>query len=124
MEGKFQNNREYNTLDLFRIIIEVSKIFELEVPEGNTSCNNCPFKHNKYSCLYLSDTKFCSQYDFTKTIISEAPHKDMMRFHKEVTNEEMVDLLSQFPKDAVIAVECCNPRTMKYNKNDNTIRID
>jgi hypothetical protein len=48
----------------------------------------------------------------------------MITFHKEVSNEEMISLLSQFPKDAAVAVECCNPRTMKYNKDDNTIRID
>ena len=102
----------------------MSKIFELEVPEGNTKCDACPFIHNKYSCLYLSETKFCSQYDFTKVKISQAPHKDMITFHKEVSNEEMISLLSQFPKDAAVAVECCNPRAMKYNKDDNTIRID
>ena len=102
----------------------MSKIFELEVPEGNTPCSDCPFVHNKYSCFYLSETKFCSQYDFTKVKISQAPYKEMVTFHKEVSNEEMIDLLSQFPKDAVVAVECCNPRTMKYNKEDNSIRID
>jgi hypothetical protein len=102
----------------------MSKIFELEVPEGNTSCCSCPFIHNKYSCLYLSESKLCSQYDFLKAKISEAPNKEIKCFHTEVTNEEMVNLLLQFPKDAVVAVECCNPRTMKYNKDDNTIRID
>lgn len=102
----------------------MSKIFELEAPEGNTSCSNCPFIFNKYNCLYLSETKLCSQYDFTQAKISEAPNKEIIRFHNEVTNEEMINLLSQFPKDAAVAVECCNPRTMKYNKEDNSIRID
>lgn len=102
----------------------MSKLFELEVPEGNTSCRNCPFVNKKYNCLYLLETKLCSQYDFTQAKISQAPHKEVITFHKEVSNEEMMNLLSQYPKDAVVAVECCNPRTMKYNKEDNSIRID
>lgn len=102
----------------------MNKIFDLEVPEGNTSCSDCPFVHNRKTCLYLSESKLCSQYDFTKLLLKQAPNKEVHRFHTEVTNEEMITLLSQYPPKSKVVVECCNPRTMRYNKDDDTIRID
>lgn len=103
--------------------IDLTKIFDLEVPKGNTSCNDCPFIQNRNCCLYLSETKLCSQYDFTKIKLKESMKRNV-RFGGDVTNEQMIALLLQFPSDARIAIECCNPRTMRYNKEDNSIRID
>ena len=46
------------------------------------------------------------------------------QFGSEITNEELIKLLSQHPLDAKVTIECCNPKLMKYNESDNTIRID
>ena len=46
------------------------------------------------------------------------------QFGSEITNEELIKLLSQHPLDAKVTIECCNPKLMKYNEGDNTIRID
>jgi hypothetical protein len=101
----------------------MSKLFEIEVEEGNTSCDYCPFIHNRHACLWLSESKLCSQYNFHTAKIKES-NSVIKRFTTPVTNKEMVNLLSQYPSDSIVAVECCNPRTMRYNPDDNTIRID
>jgi len=41
-----------------------------------------------------------------------------------ITKKELIDLISEFPDDAKVVVECCNVKKLKYNKEDNTIRID
>ena len=42
----------------------------------------------------------------------------------QVTNKELQDLLKQYPDDAIVAVEYCNIREMKYIKESNIIVID
>lgn len=41
-----------------------------------------------------------------------------------VTNKELQDLLKQYPDDAIVAIEYCNIRDMKYFKESNIIAID
>lgn len=43
---------------------------------------------------------------------------------KDLTNKEFIELLKQYPEDAYISVECCNPRAMVYDIKNNLIRID
>lgn len=95
--------------------------FQFEAPEGNTNCSNCPFSNDDKMCKHLSGVDLCNDYDFNKAKITIV---DDTLFGCEVTNKELVDLLSKYPADAKIAIECCNPETMRYNKEDNTIRID
>lgn len=41
-----------------------------------------------------------------------------------VTNKELQDLLKQYPDDAIVAIEYCDIREMKYIKERNLIVID
>ena len=42
----------------------------------------------------------------------------------EITNKELQDLLKQYPNDAIVTIEYCNIREMKYFKESNIIVID
>lgn len=42
----------------------------------------------------------------------------------QVTNKELQDLLKQYPDDAIVAIEYCNIRELKYIKDRNLIEID
>lgn len=95
--------------------------FQFEAPEGETNCPNCPFKNDSAMCVHIVKNNFCNDYNFNDAKITMI---DDILFGNEVTNKELTDLLSQYPEDAKIAIECCNPNTMHYNKEDNTIRID
>lgn len=41
-----------------------------------------------------------------------------------VTNKELQNLLKQYPDDAIVVIEYCNIRDMKYFKESNIIAID
>jgi hypothetical protein len=43
---------------------------------------------------------------------------------KQVTNKELQELLKQYPDDAIVVVEYCNIRALRYNKERNLITID
>lgn len=43
---------------------------------------------------------------------------------KQVTNKELQDLLKQYPDDAIVVIEYCNIRDLKYFKERNLIAID
>ena len=45
-------------------------------------------------------------------------------FFKTVTNGELQDILSQYPKDATVAVEYCDVKNLKYFPDRNFIAID
>lgn len=95
--------------------------FQFEAPEGKTNCPDCPFKNDNTMCVRLVENNLCNDYNFNE---SKIIFVDDTLFGCEVTNKELVDLLSKYPEDAKISIECCNPNTMRYNKEDNTIRID
>lgn len=46
------------------------------------------------------------------------------RCMNEVTNADLKALLDQCPDDAIISVEYCNPKSIRYVKETNTIHID
>lgn len=46
------------------------------------------------------------------------------KFSNTVTNEELINILSKFPKDAVIGIEYCNPKKLQYFPDRNFIAID
>lgn len=41
-----------------------------------------------------------------------------------MTNAELQEILKQYPDNALISVECCNPRKLVYDEKNNLIRID
>ena len=45
-------------------------------------------------------------------------------FSKTVTNGKLQDILSQYPKDANVAVEYCDVKNLKYFPDRNFITID
>jgi hypothetical protein len=42
----------------------------------------------------------------------------------QVTNKELQDLLKQYPDDAIVVIEYCNIRELKYIEERNLIVID
>ena len=48
----------------------------------------------------------------------------LYRFSWTVKNEELQNILSQYPKDAVVAVEYCDVKNLKYFPDRNFIAID
>lgn len=46
------------------------------------------------------------------------------RFSWTVKNEELQNILSQYPKDATVAVEYCDVKNLKYFPDRNFIAID
>lgn len=45
-------------------------------------------------------------------------------FSKTVTNGKLQEILSQYPEDAIVAVEYCDVKNLKYFPNKNFIEID
>lgn len=41
-----------------------------------------------------------------------------------ITNKELQDILKQYPADAIVVVEYCNIRELKYYEDKNLIVID
>lgn len=42
----------------------------------------------------------------------------------QITNKELQDFLKQYPDDAIVVVEYCNIRELKYYEDRNLIVID
>lgn len=42
----------------------------------------------------------------------------------QVTNKELQDLLKHYPDDAVIVIEYCNIKELRYSEENNLITID
>lgn len=42
----------------------------------------------------------------------------------QVTNKELQNLLKQYPNDAIVVVEYCNIRELRYSEENNLITID
>ena len=42
----------------------------------------------------------------------------------EMTNAELQEILKQYPDDAIVVVEYCNIKQLKYNQDKNLITID
>ena len=41
-----------------------------------------------------------------------------------MTNKELVELLSQYPEDAELVIEYCNPESLQYDEKTNLIIIN
>lgn len=41
-----------------------------------------------------------------------------------MTNAELQEILKQYPDDAIVVVEYCNIKQLKYNQDNNLITID
>lgn len=44
--------------------------------------------------------------------------------HPDFTVEDMIALLSQYPRDAIMTVECCDVESIRYDEKYNIVRID
>ena len=44
--------------------------------------------------------------------------------HPDCTVEEMIGLLSKYPKDAIMTIECCDVKSIRYDEKYNLVRID
>lgn len=45
--------------------------FIIDVPQGYTRCNECPFTSNYDVCYYCAENRICTTLDFTKLHIEE-----------------------------------------------------
>lgn len=66
--------------------------------------------------------------DFSKQAYSEdlQPYSELEIINRsdQISNKELQDILKQFPDDAIVAVEYCNIRELRYIKDRNLIVID
>ena len=44
--------------------------------------------------------------------------------HPDFTVEDMMALLSKYPKDAIVTVECCDVKSIRYDEKYNLVSID
>ena len=44
--------------------------------------------------------------------------------HPDFTVGDMIALLSQYPRDAIMTVECCDVESIRYDEKYNLVRID
>ena len=49
---------------------------------------------------------------------------DGLKLAHQISNKELREILSQYPDDAMVAVEYCNIRELRYHKDRNLITID
>ena len=61
------------------------KKFIIEIPEGTTSCNQCPFWRNYDVCTYLSENKHCDNYNFETTYLWELEEYNKTQLELENT---------------------------------------
>lgn len=100
-----------------------------EYPCHNSGdCEMCRGYNTPYDCCE------CGAGDYIEGYIAGAiDQRKIDEIHKaetthaikgNLTNKEFRLMLEQMPDDACICIECCNPRKMVYDKENNLIRID
>ena len=47
-----------------------------------------------------------------------------MLITQPMTNKELQEILKKYPDDAIVVIEYCNIRQLKYQKDQNIIKID
>lgn len=80
-------------------------------------------KSNKERAIYRA----CIRMATEQKAIDDKLYEDALQTThtpKGVTKKELLELLINYPDDAIVVVECCNVRKLSYNQKDNTIRID
>ena len=100
-------------------IISMNRYILVEWPEsqefiGRKGCYYCsPTEDGQLDqAMFVPEDLYCEVTGFV--------HK----FGWIVKNEELQDILSQYPKDATVAVEYCDVRSLKYFQDRNFIAID
>ena len=84
---------------------------------GQKGCYFCQFDdENSFGeldqAMFVPEDLYCEVTGFI--------HK----FGRTVKNGELQDILSQYPKDAIVAVEYCDIKNLKYFPDRNFIAID
>lgn len=100
-------------------IISMSRYILVEWPEsqkfiGREGCHYCsPTEDGQLDqAMFVPEDLYCEVTGFI--------HK----FGWTVKNEELQDILSQYPKDAIVAVEYCDVKNLRYFPDRNFIAID
>lgn len=97
-----------------------TKYILVEWPEsqefiGRDGCYFCQTNENDLSldqAMFVPEDLYCKVIGFIHP------------FSKTVKNGELQEILSQYPKDAVVAVEYCDVKNLKYFPDRNFIAID
>lgn len=82
---------------------------------GRDGCYFCQTNEDDLSldqAIFVPEDLYCKVTGFI--------HK----FSKTVKNGELQDILSQYPKDAIVAVEYCDVKNLRYFPDRNLIAID
>jgi len=81
---------------------------------GREGCYYCSPTENGHldQAMFVPEDLYCELTGFI--------HK----FRWTVKNGELQDILSQYPKDAIVAVEYCDVKNLKYFPDRNFIAID
>lgn len=76
---------------------------------------------------YLTFDPFGTGQDFPIIVPEKEYYKKKglpYKFSNVATNGELIDLLSQFPRDATVGIEYCSPKNLQYFSDRNFIEID
>lgn len=84
---------------------------------GRPDCYFCQC-NDENSFAALDQALFVPEKEYYKKV--GLPYQ----FSITATNGELIDLLSQFPRDAVIGIEYCSPKNLQYFPDRNFIEID
>lgn len=100
----------------------MNKYILVEWPEsqefmGRSDCYFCQC-NDENSFGALDQALFVPEKEYYKK--KGLPYK----FSNTATNGELIDLLSQFPRDAVVGIEYCSPKKLQYFPDRNFIEID
>lgn len=89
----------------------VSANARMKIPEHGwiDAVTYAPLYENEHDCFCREKDSFLEEFE----VVLE-----------RMTAKEMIKALSAYPDDAEVVIECCNVHRMKYNEDDNTIRID
>lgn len=108
---KLKNEFRENQID------EMASKYQASIVENNPSADAYDYYNAaRYGALWadLHPCGFINEDEYINRVIER----------KDITNKEFIQMLMQFPDDALISVECCNPRAMLYDEENNLIRID
>lgn len=102
----------------------MAETFEEFVKECQEAGENLTEKELRFCWAHLAPSKPNKDTDEAINFLLREEQRLNQIKKNGLTNKELRELLERFPDDALISIECCNPRTMFYDEKNNLIRID
>lgn len=105
---------------LWHVLFDILK--EEKNPDDGTYVNNMQIQYKaNILCNLLRELKIDDLY-----IDIKEKYLNIFEFKSDngITNKQMVQMLSKYPDNAIVSVECCNVRNMNYDEKNNLITIN